>query len=499
MGILGNMTDRFFGMFGYFRSDANTRANVYSARVASFAANEMMYDNTIYQFGMRGIMSECLGWNEADFDTKRIPNIAGHFNPAKEIVDTYQNVMRGTWGKELKVTPQDQNATLPTPLADALTKIWRDSNLDTAKQSLQQWCANLGTVGMRPVSDPDTQQIRIHIDHPSRLFTIEEDPQGNAESVVLKYKKPHNYGTALEPDFQMMEVIEQINKDEFSMTFEGVEQIADDARANTFGFCPYVIQRHKDNGTLYGDWAYKGCERIIHDINYKISRQGRSIDRHLFPNWFSAASGVAPKSFDLEEEKMTYVQQPSGAPTPILEPLVAKIDHANAQSFWMELRDMLRGRQPELTINDVRLLAGISGETLAKVLVPAEAALLSVRPGYEHAIIRVLQMALSIGCDLSLWDIGAGMGAGAGDRSYKTGKEEFVFADRPALPQTVYDKVQQANADTAEQSAKLDVANKAGGIVDQQKQLELAGFKPKEVTDIMHRKNTVDVIPTEQL
>ena len=53
---------------------------------------------------------------------------------------------------------------------------------------------------------------------------------------------------------------------------------------------------------------------------------------------------------ELPAELRTYVQTVAGTPPPILQAIVPDLDQAGAQAFWMELRDMLRGRQPELRL-----------------------------------------------------------------------------------------------------------------------------------------------------
>jgi hypothetical protein len=191
---------------------------------------------------------------------------------------------------------------------------------------------------------------------------------------------------------------------------------------------------------------------------------------------------------------VNYVQLAPETPTPFMQAIVPQVDQAGTQEFWMQLRDLLRGRQPELNLNDVKLIAGVSGETLMQVLKPTEASILAVRPAYDHALIRGLQMSLSIGADLGRWDVGTGNGTGAGDRAYAGGLLRFAFGDRPALPQTPMAKTQAADAEQADKLARFGVAKAADGIVDNREKLKIAGYDAKDIALIEGRLALQDTL-----
>lgn len=414
----------------------------YSNRAAIMSLNRAMYDGIVYEPTLPyrdQILRTYCGVKDGR------GRIIGHYNAARGIVDAQQNVLRGTWGKEIKpVLPDDGSNTGEKPvakdLAEALKTIWRDSNLDTAKTRVIFLAALHGTVGLRISRQAGTERVAIQYDDPSRIFNVEEDAAGNVVSVVLKYELPHNFGTAIDPDIQPVKIVEVIDKEQFSRTIEGKEMVPDDDRQNTFGFCPYVLVRHKDNDTTFGDWAFRGLEPQIHDINWRITQQGISINRGQSPKWFLTAGGPEPSAVDTDgESSVWYVQAQAGTPPPHAEAIVPKIDHDAVMKFSDSLRKMLRDIAPVLAVNDMTLLSGLSGETIAQVLKPAEAAILEVRPGYHHGFIRALQMATSMRIDLGLSSLA---GASTGDAAYKSGALAFAFADMPALPPTVYQDIQ---------------------------------------------------------
>jgi hypothetical protein len=482
--------------------DWGTRSGVY-------AINELLYAGTVYATRHRGgaledILKLYVG--SAYIDVNRY-KVWPHFMPFREIVDTYLNVLPGTFGQDITVAPQVDDEPVNPLLADPLSRIWRASNLDTEKQMFIRWCANFGTVGLRVSLRPQAQdefapRPVVSVDHPSRLFNFEEDANGNVTAVVLKYGKAVNRNAGMkglvEPQWETDEVVEVLTKDEFSLKVNDRETLAGDERRNLLGFCPYVLARHRDNGTPFGDWAYKGSEEVVHRINWRISRQDTSIDRHQFPKWFGAAAGKAPTStIKMGDTDLTYIQTIENSPPPVLKAIVADVNQLDSRVFWMELRDMVRGNQPELNLNDVKMLAGVSGETLAQILKPTEQAILSVRPAYDHALIRALQMALSAGVVSGAWDLGTGIGTTtASDNAYRQGLENFAFQDRPALPLTTFQKQQQATANTSDKTAKfalISAAQKAG--LDTQTALE-QGLSAEDVATVMQRKATQDTIPT---
>jgi hypothetical protein len=310
--------------------DPTSDVRLPGGRVSVWELNQAMYDNTVYESALpyrQHVLRTYCGVRDGR------GRIIGHFNPVKEIVETYQNVLPGTWGKEVRpVTPANGAEGLQKPigqdLVEALTRVWRDSNLDTEKTRIIRLAATFGTVGLRVSRIAGTERVAIQYDEPRRIFNPEEDSAGNVTGVCLKYKQPHNYGTLEAPDIQAVDVVEIITKDEFSKTINGEQQLKDVERKNTFGFCPYVLLRHQDNGTTFGDWAFRGSEAQIHDINWRITQQGRSINRGQFPKWFLTSGGPKPDTIDADgETSVWHVQTVPGTPPPSADAIVPKIDH----------------------------------------------------------------------------------------------------------------------------------------------------------------------------
>ena len=512
MGFFRATVDHVAGKLGYTRADG-ARLVEWRNRGGLYAVNDLLYDNRAYLAGADGgalesILQTYLGLSHADCpegtSLARMYPVRGHFSPFKEIVDVYQNCVPGTWGDETR--PADTVGTgvnerpVNPQLLPALDDVWRMSNLDTEKQKIQRWAANFGTVGLRVTAEPrrpaNASRVSIKADHPARLFNFEEDNEGNATAVCLKYKQPINYGSLEEPDYDYPEVVETITREEHSLTINGRQQVPEAGRRNDLGFTPYVILRHKDNGSPYGDWAYKGIEQAVHAINWRITRQGGAIDRNERPKWFGAGGGDKPDTVDLGDTSMTYVKLDPDTPAPFLQAIVPTLPYNDIRAHWEALIELVRRYNPEININDVRLLAGVSGESLAQVLKATEQMVLNARPLYRHALKRATQMAVSAGVTVGLWDVGTGYGPEQAEAAYRRGLEDWDFADASALPETPQQRLVKAQARTAEDAADFDLARKAiGAGADEQEALGVAGYDDDEAAAIVRRKREVDVEP----
>lgn len=508
MSFLGNTKDWFVGLFGYLRArpDEVVKAGV---RQGVYTLNQMLYDGTIYNTranagALEDVLKTFIGPAYCDVNRNKIQPI---IMPFKECVEAYQYVLPGTWGDGVEIAEEIDGRPVDARILAPLVRIWRDSRLDTEKATIIRRTANFGTSGIRikaRAADGDKPaRVSLRSDHPERLFNFEEDDEGNVTAVCLKYQETVNVNTGQsrlsEPDWQTVDVIEEITKNEFSLRYDDKEQYEDDQRVNNLGFTPYVIARHRENGQKYGDWAYKGSEPLVHRVNWRVTRQDRSIDRNQFANWVIVAGGDPPTSIDMGDGSMAqYIRAQKDTPNPMVEAIVPKIDHASIQAFWMEALEQVYKRQPELLLNNVKLLANTSGEALDRILKPTEKVLGDARPGYHHAFTRALQMALSAGVQVGAWDIGTGNGEGAADAAYRQGIEDFAFKPQPLLPPTVDQILREAQASNAEAKAKLQEGQMAMAInLPLTEVWKRAGYTDAEIVQLSAAKRKSDFLDDE--
>jgi hypothetical protein len=384
--------------------------------------------------------------------------ITPYFNPVPRICGFYANALGGKLGEDLEAETPDGSPADPA-VSDALSRIWRWSNLDTRLGELTTLAANQGTVGIRIVADADARTVSLDWDPPQLIEEVAEDGRGNVIAVRLRYDtlRPDGRGGR-----ESLATDEYIGKDGFSRIVDGAEELDAGERDNALGVCPYVLLRHaRKPGSVFGVHAYEGSEAAIHGINYALSQTDESINAHVWPYLYAQGAGEKPKTFSTGRYTLVYSRLAQGIPAGSFEPMVPALDFAGAGAHVERLVSYVGDRQPETALEWLRVYANLSGETLQQALKRAEAACLAARVQYEDAVVRALQIALSWGVLMGLWDLGTGTGtARAADAAYDDGQgpEAFRFKARPALPLTPAARLADTQAEGAERALERDKA-----------------------------------------
>lgn len=467
----------------------------------AYLVRDLMLEGTVYAqrspSGYLGDILTTLGKPCGD----DAPPIVPYYNPVPAIVGCYQNALGGRLGEELKAERPD-GKPLPKATADALARVWRWTNLDARLEELTTLVANQGTAGIRIVGDGEGADGRVYLqfEHPSTIADAEEDSRGNLVNVLLRYQV--YFSPSLGDPYVPVDVEELIGKERFSKKVGGDEQLDAEEQVNRLGICPYRLMRHcRRSGDFFGRHAYEGSELAIHGINWALSQLDEATARAINETVFMSGAGDAPQEIPLGRLTAMYVKLAQGVPVGDLKYIVPQLAVAETGESIIRNVELLYTRQPELILNALKLLSGTSGETLAQVLKPVESAVLRARRLYEADLIAALQLAQSIGIVMGLWDLGTGRGTPeAADRAYDDGQgpEAMRFADRPALPPTVYAKIQQAQADVADRKAKMELAAagaKAG--VSHDEQLRLAGYSQADIDRINAEKADQDLLDEE--
>src|SRR5213076_2172661 len=127
--------------------------------------------------------------------------------------------------------------------------------------------------------------------------------------------------------------------------------------------------------------------------------------RALSETIFMSGSGPKPLRFPLGRVTVLYAQTAQGVPAPDYKSITPALDFSGVIAAVERDAGYLRERQPELILNALTLLSGLSGETIGQVIKPAETAVLRARALYEDALIRALQIGLSYGVLYGLWNL----------------------------------------------------------------------------------------------
>lgn len=414
------------------------------------------------------------------------PPIIGYYNPVPSIVGCYANALGGTLGNDLELVTPDGDA-LPKAVTDAVSRVWRWSGLDGGLNEFTELLANQGTVGIRIASVEG--KVYLKFDPPEIISDFEEDARGNTVWVNLKYTGYEYDDAGIEKQVQ---VDAFFSRDTISVRVTGgrselpVERVPTDDQVNDLGVCPYRVARHqKRAGNKWGIHAYEGSELPIHGINWGLSQLDEAVARAINETVFMAGAGEAPTQVNLGRLTAMYVKLANGVPSPELQYIVPQLKLSEAGEYIARNIELLWTRQPELILNALKLLSGVSGETLAQVLKPVEAAVKRARTNYEANVVAAMQIALSVGVVNGLWNLGTGIGTkDAADRAYDDGQgvEAMVFKSRPLLPPTPQGQLVDVQVGTADQLAKFTLATTARGVIgDPEELLRLAGYDKKDI------------------
>jgi hypothetical protein len=468
--------------------------------VSDYELRDMMLDGRIYlpstsggalKTVLRSLGRPCNSQDEAKYP------VAGYFNPVKSICSFYSHSFGGRLGADLVIDDEVNDRPVNPRLPDVLRLLWRWTNLDHRAAELTTIFANHGTVGIRVVYSADpSPRVYLDFDPPAFVKRADLDNRGNVVTVFLEYTgQRHDADGNVDGTFKVEEIISKYG---FSQKFDGDEQLTPEQQENGLGVCPYVLLRNDVlPGETFGRHAYHGSERAIHGINFGLSQLDQSVIDHVWPYIFGTGPGKKPNKFTTGRYTMVYVQSEGGKPDPSVDLMVPRLDFKGAIEHLKGLADLVRDRQPQMVLNALSLLSGISGETLAQVLKPAEAESLRARVLIEDAVIRASALGISAGIYNRVpgFDLGTGGGSkDAADAAYGDGDgpEAFRFKTRPALPPTVYQRIEQAKADDAVKASKLALMGLAEGVsaFSEDEVFRIGGYTDAEIAAIKAERAT---------
>lgn len=212
-------------------------------RLDAWTLRDQMLAGTVYLPTGRGSLGHVLRSLGKPCDEANNP-IVDRIRAARQIVKFYDLALAGQWGADLKPVLPGTTDAVDYRLGDALSRVWRWSNLNARKSEIAEVAANQGSVGLRVVYQPGpSPRVYLAYDDPRWMKRLDLDERDNVTLVRLEYDE-QTYDADGNPG-RLLPVVEVIAKDRRSKLVDGVETIPADQRENGLGVCPYVWLSHE--------------------------------------------------------------------------------------------------------------------------------------------------------------------------------------------------------------------------------------------------------------
>lgn len=316
-----------------------------------------------------------------------------------------------------------ENEAIRAPIA----QVWRDSNWQAKKEIWTRFGAAMGDSAVMVVDDPVKQKVQFKVVDPRTLRDVTRDPFGNVTAYIIEERRP-------DPESRLVGGLP-----EWATYTEACERIGEVIRYATFrngdpydwreyrdgdpaagrltewtedyGFVPLVFVQHRDVGLGWGWSELQPSLSKLHELDDMASKLDDwvrlTVDSPLLFTGVVPPGQSGPLGVQSASELMFggADDKPKGRENiPILYSsaadarvhfLIAPLDVADVSAHIQSLLEELHADHPELMADNIG--ANASGEARKVAREKVEATVLQRRSGYDDAMVRAHQMAISIG------------------------------------------------------------------------------------------------------
>jgi hypothetical protein len=383
--------------------------------------------------------------------------------------------------------------TANNAIREPIARLWRDSNWAVNKEITARTGGVLGDAPLRVEDDTRAGKVRILPVNPATVHWVRHDYQGNVDAYVIRERRwDPEFDPATEDtvDQEVVDYEERCFRDGDTIHVEtytdgepykwnGVSARYEEE----YGFVPLVLIPHCKvlPDSSWGWSEFQGGLTKIVEVDHVASNLHSQIRKASQPKWWvsgtappptgtrfpvTAPTAAAPQPHE-DELSMAYGGAGSHA-----EALVYPLD---IQFTSMEIQNQLSSIEkdyPELRFESARASGDASAKALREVRKACEAKVHGRRAGYDNALVRAHQMALSIGGmrgydGYEAFDLGS---FAAGDLDHSIG-ERTVFLLDPL------DREEERNA----KLTNWELAKRAG--IPAEFYMKLAEFSEEEIDD----------------
>jgi len=377
------------------------------------------------------------------------PGMQPLYNPAHRAVEFHvSHLWPGPLDRAFRIICKDDKVTA------AIQQVWKWSNWESKKQLAARWYAEFGTMFIKAFVKKDAGQVRLQViksryvtefecDSSDFITYIRIDAQ---KSRLNKFEQPETYWRTEVWDKAKNFYGVYEHRFDRNTPVSQLGNPIETSKISKFGidFIPIVHAKFKDIGELRGlgvfthvldkiDEANRVATRL-HEIAFRFNRayigisandkdaQGRPLPA---PRLLDKDNNPIESSNDLSHDE-SMILLPGMAQMSMMVP---SINFAGHLAELTDQMDEIKQDLPELRYYDIQNPSNISTETMHMMLGGAIDSVLDARNNAYAAMVRVNQMALTLG-KVNNFDGFTQLG------DYQSGALEHSFADQEVLPLT---------------------------------------------------------------
>ncbi len=414
-------------------------------------------------------------------------------NPANRVVEFHAAKLAP--GADLDVAfPIDaKNQRIVEPIR----RIWIASNWAAQKQVAARWYATYGDLFAKVVGDAEGQRVYFQLLEAQTVTALETDVRGFLTMVRTDVPLLQPGANGRLEAFWATELWDK-QGNRFAKWIHQRGPNADLQLLGTPGidveltgefgidFVPIVQMKFRDTGDERGSGAFQHAIDKIDEANRMATRLNQMLFRHNSVTWALAANAMgqdgrplppprvgaqegnaqASDTVTVGDERMVRLPGMSS-----LTPLVPNLHYGEALAVLQDHMHELEADLPELAYYRLRDLGSqISGRAVRLLLSDAIDRALEARGNFEAGLIRMDQMALTIGQQIGIFPRELG--------TFEAGDFDHTFEARPVIQTDEFE-----DAQTDQLKVQTAAVKKTLGISDAQIQREL-GYSEKEIAQI---------------
>jgi len=373
------------------------------------------------------------------------------YNPSYRIGEFYKAHL---WGGQIDYEADEEGALpivtdndrIRAPIAD----VWRWSNWQTRKDVVALQGAIFGDAIARVVDNPMKERVYFEILHPGVIKDLTVDDFDNIQAYVIEEERadPRNVDRSV----TYVETCVKTGSGILYRTYLNGKLFAWDGEAYEwvvpYDFVPMIHIKHNDVGLDWG-WSELHPQRSkIHELDDLASLLSDQIRKTINVKWLFAGVQAPSSSPSTENDYATTQYRPEpgreaeqalyGSADARATALVAPLDLAGVNAHIQAIQEELEKDYPELKFDNLRSQGTVSGASLRIARQPAETKVQQRRANYDAALVKLNQMAISIGAIQGYPGFD-----GFSETSYDDGELKHRIGDRPIFQMTDIDKYEE--------------------------------------------------------